>query len=216
MGDEARRSAEARGGAGADGRAELRPAVFIDRDGTLIQEREYLSDPEGVSLVPGVPRALKDLRAAGYALVVVTNQSGIARGLYTEEEYRAVAERIDRELADAGTGVDATYYCPHHPEASGPCACRKPGTEMHRRAARDLGLVVERSWYVGDKVKDVLPARSLGGEGILVRTGFGAEQEERLPPEFRVAENFPDAARTILAETTPDGAAAGGAPRGTP
>lgn len=185
---------------------ELRPAVFIDRDGTLIQEREYLADPDGVELVPGVPRALKDLRAAGYALVVVTNQSGIARGLYREEDYRAVAERVDAELAEAGAPVDATYYCPHHPEFTGPCGCRKPGTDLHRRAARDLGLVLERSWFMGDKVKDVLPARTLGGEGILVRTGFGGEEEARLPSDFRVAENLPAAVRIILAETQPDGA----------
>lgn len=187
----------------ASGRDRLRPAVFMDRDGTLIQEREYLADPEGVELVPGTPGALKELRAAGFALVVVTNQSGIARGYYSEEDYRAVAERIDRELEAAGAPLDGTYHCPHHPEFSEPCGCRKPGTELHRRAARDLGLVPERSWYVGDKVKDVLPARELGGEGILVRTGFGGEEEDRLPAGFRVARDLPAAARIILAAGTP-------------
>ena len=180
---------------------DLRPAVFIDRDGTLIREREYLADPDGVELVPGTAAALRDLRSAGYALVVTTNQSGIARGYYTEDDYRAVARRIDEELEAAGAPLDATYYCPHHPEFGEPCDCRKPGTGMHRRAARELGLVAERSWFVGDKVKDVLPARELGGKGILVRTGFGAEEEARLPSEFAVAEDFPGAARRILAET---------------
>lgn len=187
---------------------ELRPAVFLDRDGTLIQEREYLADPAGVELVPGVPGALKELRAAGYALVVVTNQSGIARGYYTEDQYRAVAERIDAELAEAGAPVDATYYCPHHPEHTAPCACRKPGTGMHRRAARELGLVLERSWYVGDKVKDVLPARTLGGDGILVRTGYGAEEEGALPSDFSVADDLPAAARRILGRTSSGGSGA--------
>lgn len=177
---------------------ELRPAVFLDRDGTLIREREYLADPEGVELVRGAAEALRRLRDAGYALVVVTNQSGIARGYYSEAEYRAVADRIDEELGSAGVPVDGTYHCPHHPAHSFPCACRKPGTGMHRRAARELGLLLERSWYVGDKVKDVLPARELGGEGILVRTGFGREQEPRLPPQFEVAEDLPAAASLIL------------------
>lgn len=175
-----------------------RPAVFIDRDGTLVQERKYLADPEGVELVPGVPDALKALRNAGYVLVVITNQSGIARGYYTEEEYRAVAERLDRVLGEAGAPVDATFYCPHHPAHTGPCACRKPGTGMHRLASRRLELAPERSWFIGDKVKDVLPARTLKGEGILVRTGFGSDQEGRLPDEFHVADDLCAAARIIL------------------
>lgn len=177
-----------------------RPAVFIDRDGTLIQERKYLADPDGVKLVPGVPDALRALRDAGYALIVTTNQSGIARGYYTEDDYRAVARRLDRILEGEGAPVDATYHCPHHPEFDGPCECRKPGTGMHERAAREHGLDPARSWFLGDKVKDVLPARSLGGEGILVRTGFGAEEEPRLPEGFRVADDLPGAARIILRE----------------
>lgn len=175
-----------------------RPAVFVDRDGTLLRERAYVDDPDDVDLVPGTPRALRALRRAGYALVVVTNQSGIARGLYTEEEYHAVARRVDAELAAAGAGVDATRYCPHHPDFTGPCECRKPGTLMHRTAARELDLALDRSWFVGDKVKDVLPARKLGGEGILVRTGFGRREEPDLPEGFRVAEDLPDAVRIIL------------------
>ncbi len=190
---------------GTDGR---RPAVFIDRDGTLIQEREYLADPDGVELVPGVPEALEALRQAGYVLVVTTNQSGIARGYYTEEEYRAVAKRLDEVLEAEGTPVDATFYCPHHPDHTGPCACRKPGTGMHMQAARELDLDPVRSWFVGDKVKDVLPARTLGGRGgVLVRTGFGSEEEDRLPEGFRAADDLLGAARTILEEDGVEGGA---------
>jgi D-glycero-D-manno-heptose 1,7-bisphosphate phosphatase len=178
----------------------LRRAVFVDRDGTLIVERSYLSDPAGVHLVPGSTEALAALRAAGFGLVLVTNQSGIALGHYTEDDYRAVAARLDALLAAAGVQFDAVYYCVHHPDVSGPCECRKPGTGMHRRAARALGLDLARSFYLGDKVTDVLPTLELGGQGVLVRTGYGREQEARVPPGTWIAEDLQGAARRILEE----------------
>ena len=110
-------------------------AVCFDRDGTLIQGKVYLSDPRQVVLLPGVATALRDLREAGFALVVVTNQSGIARGLYSEDEYRTVAKRLDDLLAESGSPVDATMYCPHHPDFAPACECRKPATGMYQRAA---------------------------------------------------------------------------------
>ena len=177
-----------------------RSAVFLDRDGTLVEERDYLADPEEVTLVPGAARALAELHAAGLALVVVTNQSGIARGLYREEDYQAVAARIEALLADEGVRLDAVFHCPHHPDHSGPCACRKPGTGMHRRAATELGLSLKDSWFVGDKPSDVEPARLLGGRAILVRTGYGREWEGSLSPEVGVADDLPAAARRILEE----------------
>lgn len=175
-----------------------RRAAFLDRDGTLMVEREYLSDPEDVELVPGTVEALRDLRAAGLGVVVVTNQSGIARGLYTEEDYHAVDRRLQAVLSASGVQPDATRYCPHHPEFTGPCECRKPGTGMYRDAARELDLTLEGSYYVGDRVKDVLPARTLGGTGILVRTGYGGEEEARLPDGFHVVDDLPGAARLIV------------------
>ena len=192
----------------------LRPAVFVDRDGTLIAERDYLADPAGVSLVPGALGALASLRAAGFALVVVTNQSGIARGLYRIEDYRAVAERLDAVLAEAGVPVDGTYFCPHHPDYTGPCECRKPGVGMYVRAAGELGLDLRASWYVGDKITDVLPALGLGGRGILVRSGYGGELEAAAPGPVTVVDDLPAAAELILAlrpgptgALTPPGAA---------
>ena len=176
----------------------LRPAVFIDRDGTIIVERSYLADPAGVHLVPGTAQALSELRAAGFVLVTVTNQSGIALGLYSEDDYRAVAARIDEILTDAGAPVDGTEYCPHHPKHTGPCDCRKPATGMHRRAAADLGVDLARSFYVGDKVTDVLPALALGGQGILVRTGYGVEHEGDVPAGTWVADDLRGAATLIL------------------
>lgn len=177
----------------------LRPAVFVDRDGTLIVERSYLADPEGVHLVPGATSALVDLRRAGFALVTVTNQSGIALGLYDPSDYRAVAARVEEVLEAAGAPVDATEHCPHHPEVTGPCECRKPGTGMHRRAAAALGIDLARSYYVGDKVTDVLPALELGGQGILVRTGYGRDHEPSLPEGAWVADDLRAAADRILA-----------------
>lgn len=146
----------------------LRAAAFLDRDGTLIRDAHFLRDPAQVELLPGVPAALRALRDAGYALVVVTNQSGIARGMLRESDYEATRMRLDELLAAHGVTLDASYHCPHHPDVTGPCDCRKPGTELHRRAASALGLDVTRSLYLGDRWRDVAPALTLGGRGILI------------------------------------------------
>ncbi len=179
-------------------------AVFLDRDGTVIRERHYLADPDGVELLPGVTEALRALRDAGFALVMVTNQSGIARGRITEEAYRRVAERVTEVLAAEGVSLDATYLCPHHPERMPPCDCRKPGVGMYRAAERELGVAPEDSWYVGDRVSDVLPAVELGGRGILVRTGYGREEEGRIPEGIVVADDLGAAARLILRTSSLD------------
>ena len=174
-----------------------RSAVFLDRDGTLITERHYLSDPDRVELVEGAVEALAALRAAGHLLVVVTNQSGIAKGLYTLEDYHRVAAEVDRRLAAAGVPLDATFFCPHHPDIQPPCACRKPATGMYFQAAEDLGIDLPASWYVGDKVSDVRPGVELGGRSILVRTGHGRDHEADVPAGTRVVDALPDAARLI-------------------
>lgn len=173
-----------------------RPAVFLDRDGTIIDEVEYLSDPDGVRLLPGAADALRRLRSAGYALVVVTNQSGIARGLYTEAEFRAVQKRLEQMLADHDVVLDAVYHCPHHPDFTGPCECRKPGPGMYRAAAAMLDLDTAASIYVGDRVSDVLPALSAGGTGFLVRTGYGAAQVD-VPAGIRVIDDLAELAEIL-------------------
>lgn len=184
------------------------PAVFLDRDGTLIRDTHYPSDPEEVELLPGVPEALRLIRSLGYRLVVVTNQSGLARGLVTPEQYQAVAARVDQLLERAGSKVDATFFCPHHPEWSGPCDCRKPGLGMHRDAARNLRLDLARSWYVGDKAADVLPALETGGRGLLVRTGKGAAVEAagEVPEGVEVVDDLLAASARIRAADDPGGA----------
>lgn len=177
-----------------------RPAVFLDRDGTIIAEKSYLADPDRVDLIPGSAEAMRRLRDAGFVLVVVTNQSGIARGLYQEADYHAVAARVDELLAAHGATPDETRYCPHHPDVTGPCDCRKPDTGMHRRAAANLDIDLVASFYVGDKATDVLPARALGGQGILVRTGYGVEQEASVPDGTWVVDDLASAADRILGE----------------
>jgi len=177
----------------------LRPAVFVDRDGTMIAERSYLADPAGVHLVPGVLEALADLQRDGFVLVTVTNQSGVARGLYAESDYHAVAARLIEILEGGGVRVDRTEYCLHHPDVTGPCTCRKPGTGMHRRAAAALGIDPAASYYIGDKATDVIPAVELGGQGILVRTGYGREQEGWVPAGTWVADDLRAAADMVIA-----------------
>jgi D-glycero-D-manno-heptose 1,7-bisphosphate phosphatase len=176
------------------------PAVFLDRDGTLIRDADYLADPDRVELLPGVVDALELFREAGFRRVVVTNQSGIARGLYSESDYRAVAARLDEVLGAAGSGVELTLYCPHHPDFTGPCDCRKPSTGMHEEAAGELGLDLARSFYVGDKRTDVEVAEKLGGKGILVRTGYGRDTEAAggLPEGVVVVDDLFAAARHVV------------------
>lgn len=176
----------------------LRRAVFLDRDGTVIADADYLADPERLELIAGADVAIRRLKQAGFAVVLVTNQSGIARGLYTEADYHAVAARLDEVLGSLEASVDGTYYCPHHPDFDEPCDCRKPGTGLYLRAAREHGLDPAASWYVGDKLTDVLPARALGGKGILVRTGYGAGEEGRLPAGVAAVDDVSRAADLIL------------------
>jgi D-glycero-D-manno-heptose 1,7-bisphosphate phosphatase len=145
-----------------------RPAVFIDRDGTIVRDLHYLNDPERVEIIPGAIVAMARLKAAGFAVVVVTNQSGIARGLITVAEYELVRARVDWLMAAGGGGLDATYMCPHHPAITGPCDCRKPGPALFRRAASDLGLDLTRSVLIGDRWRDVAPAAMVGARGVLV------------------------------------------------
>jgi D-glycero-D-manno-heptose 1,7-bisphosphate phosphatase len=147
-----------------------RPAVFLDRDGTIIPDLEYVSKPERISLLFGVSTTIHRLNLARIPVVVVTNQSGIARGMFTVDDYLAVARKIDQLLASDGAHIDATYYCPHHPDFTGPCECRKPNVGMFRDAAANHGIDLGRSLYVGDRWRDLAPARTLGGRPILVRS----------------------------------------------
>jgi D-glycero-D-manno-heptose 1,7-bisphosphate phosphatase len=153
----------------------VRPAVFLDRDGTVVEDVGYLGESARMRLLPGAAAAIRRLNTAGWAVLVVTNQSGIARGLLSVDDYRRTERRLDELLEQEGACLDAQYFCPHLPEISGRCDCRKPGTLLYRQAAERFDLDLGRSWWVGDRARDVLPAEALGGRGILLR---GANESE--------------------------------------
>lgn len=160
----------------------------------------YLADPGLVRLLPGAADAVARLTAAGWTVVVVTNQAGIARGLITPAQYAAVEARVVELVAAAGGRIDATYHCPHHPDFTGPCDCRKPGLASYRAAAADLGLDLAASWWVGDRPADVEPARRLGGRAVLVRTGHGEDHAvDARAAGVPVVADLPAAAALILA-----------------
>jgi histidinol-phosphate phosphatase family protein len=175
-------------------------AVFLDRDGTLVDDPGYLRDPSRVALLPGAAEAVRKLADAGFRVVVVTNQSGIARGLVTLEEYQRVATRVAELLAAAGASLHAVYMCPHQPEKTGPCDCRKPAVGSYRRAARDLDLDLAQSVWIGDRMTDLEPARTFGGRAILVLTGLGARVDDDLGAVgVEVAPDLARAADRVLA-----------------
>jgi D-glycero-D-manno-heptose 1,7-bisphosphate phosphatase len=178
----------------------LRRAAFLDRDGTLIEDRHFLADPDGIVLLPNAAAAVRALNAADILAIVVTNQSGIARGLITEEQYDATAERLRDAFESAGAQIDGMYHCPHFPDISGPCECRKPGTLLHRRAAAEHGIDLERSAYIGDRLRDVQPASALRGQGILVAGRHTpAAERDRAAADYAVVDSLSDAVRAVLA-----------------
>ncbi len=176
-----------------------RPAVFLDRDGTLVEERPYLHDPERVALMPDATAALSRLARAGFALVVVTNQAGVARGLYGEDAVERVHRRLRELLAAGGVVLDGIRYCPHHPDGlmaayARACRCRKPGPGMLEAAARDLELDLAASYLVGNDPADVGAALAAGATPLFVTTGQATGQP---PPEAVAA--FPSLAAAVEA-----------------
>jgi len=152
-------------------------AVFLDRDGTIVSDPGFLREPGKVRLLPGAGEAIRRLNQAGWLVVTVTNQSGIARGLYDQAAYSAVQRRVAELLGAHTAHLDGAYLCPHHPEITGPCQCRKPGPKLFRDAQTALGIDFAQAYWVGDRLSDVEPARALAGQaarGILVETGDGA------------------------------------------
>ena len=175
-----------------------RRAVFLDRDGVLVRERDYLSDPSQLSVLPGVPQALKSLREAGFTLVVVTNQSGVARGYFTLATLGKIHRELKRRLAKGGAKWDALYFSPHAADSAHPW--RKPGVGMLKAAKKRFGLDLKASYFVGDTTTDVQTARNAGCVPILVRTGYGGRDGRH--PEAKpdkVCRDLAAAAKWILA-----------------
>lgn len=168
------------------------PAVFLDRDGTLMHDADYCSDPKQVRVFPGVPDALRQLKDKSYKLIIATNQSGIGRGFFSVEQYRAVEAEVLRQLGD--NLIAATYFCPDVPGK--PSKCRKPAPGMILDAARDHDLDLERSFLIGDKEIDAECAHNAGIRAIRVETGFDRETEGSCADW--VAKDLPAAAEIIL------------------
>ncbi|MFN2635735.1 MAG: D-glycero-alpha-D-manno-heptose-1,7-bisphosphate 7-phosphatase [Gemmatimonadaceae bacterium] len=154
-------------------------AVFLDRDGTVMEDAHYIKSPDQVRLIPGAAAAVRRINEAGVPVIVVTNQSGIARGIFTNADYEAVRSRFESLLAAEGAHIDRSYYCPDHPSVSGPSACRKPGTKMFEEALRDFGLHANRVAYLGDRWRDISVARKLGGRGIMIPSAMTTEDDRQ-------------------------------------
>ncbi len=172
-------------------------AVFLDRDGTINEDTGYIDSPERLVIIDGVFSAIKRLNSKGFKVVVITNQSGVARGYFSKEAADAVNKRLEDVLKKNGAHLDGIYYCPHHPDDN--CECRKPKTGMLEKAKKDLHIDFEKSYVVGDKVSDVEIARKIGGKGILVLTGAGKDEEGKLlhKPSY-IANDLKDAVEWII------------------
>ena len=173
----------------------LSPAVFIDRDGTIMQDADYCSDPQQVKIFPRVAEALRRLKSKGFKLIIITNQSGIGRGFFTVEQYRAVEAEVLRQLGDGL--IDATYFCPDVPGQHS--SCRKPAPGMIVEATREHQIDLARSFLIGDKEIDAECGRNVGVCTIRVRTGFDRETAGSMADW--VAEDLPAAAEIILNTT---------------
>jgi D-glycero-D-manno-heptose 1,7-bisphosphate phosphatase len=187
-----------------------RPAVFLDRDGTLTDEVGYVNHPSRLRLLPRSAEAIRRLNAAAVPAVVVTNQAGIARGYFSQDVLDAVNATLVAQLAEAGARLDGIYVCPHHPTEGAPpyrarCECRKPKPGLLRRAAAELGLDLARSTMIGDKPSDLLPGREVGAATVLVLTGYGRGEWEYHRERFEVkpdhvADDLLDAVEWALAQ----------------
>lgn len=186
----------------------LRRAVFLDRDGTLNEEVGYICDAAQFRLYQFAAEAVRLIKEAGWLAVIITNQAGIARGLFNEEFLARLHEQMKAELSFAGAEIDAIYYCPHYPtEGEAPyrqeCDCRKPKPGMLNQAAKDLHIDLSASVVIGDRFRDLAMAQAVGARSVLVLTGYGREELERdaaIWPQQpdHVAENLLDAVRWVL------------------
>lgn len=174
---------------------DLKAAVFLDRDGTINEQMGYINHSCRFQLLPGAAKAIKRLNDAGIPVVVISNQSGLARGYFPEELLVTVHEKMTRLLAEEGAHVDGIYYCPHHPEAKeerfrATCNCRKPKPGLVLQAAEEMNLDPKRSYVVGDRWSDIKTAANCGARSILVRTGYGRGDEQYIGPHQEIQPDF--------------------------
>ena len=180
--------------------------VFLDRDGTINVEVSYLHRVEDVQLIKNVPEAINLLNHNGYKVIVLSNQSGVARGYFSEEDVRGVNREIDRLIRLKGGEIEDFYFCPHYlggkiQKYAIQCSCRKPGIGMIGRAAQDYDIDISNSYMIGDKASDVKMANNAGCRSILVKTGYGLEECSNIAIEADfIAEDLLDAAKWIIGE----------------
>jgi len=176
-----------------------KPAIFLDRDGTINIEKNYLHKIEDWEWIPGAIDAIRMINEMGFLVVVVTNQAGIARGYYEEEEVHALHEHVDRLLEVQNAKIDAYYICPHHPDYSDDqdCTCRKPESGMLLLAKKELNIDLSKSWLIGDKLSDVEAAKNIGVRAILVKTGYGRTEEKKLGLKVMSSSNILSAIKRI-------------------
>jgi D-glycero-D-manno-heptose 1,7-bisphosphate phosphatase len=180
----------------------MKRAVFLDRDGTINVEKEYLYQTADFEFIPGAQEAIRLLNQAGIMVVVVTNQSGVARGYYTEDDVENLHRHIAAELEKSGAHVDVWLYCPHHPDGRGsyalPCDCRKPSPGMLQEAARRYDIDLEHSTMIGDKQADIEAGKAVGCRTILVRTGYGSKEEQHIASQTVVCDDLLSAVTSLL------------------
>lgn len=175
----------------------MRPFIFFDRDGTLIEDRGYTYRLADYAPLAGAYEAVADARAAGFGVAIVTNQSGIARGKFTSDDLGRFHAHLEADFAAHGAPLDAVFFCPHAPDAG--CACRKPAPGLLQRAQQTLGADLARSWVIGDRALDVELAARAGCRAVLVATGEGARERANLPPDTRFASDVRAAVRELSA-----------------
>lgn len=163
--------------------SKLPGAVFLDRDGTVMEDAHYIKSPADVRLLPGAAAAVRRINEAGIPVIIVTNQSGIARGIITVKDYEAVRSRLESLLGAEGAHIDASYYCPHLPGDPPTCNCRKPGTALFEQAISDFRLDPAGVAYIGDRARDVTVSTKLGGRGIMIASPVTSDDDRRQAQE---------------------------------
>ncbi|KPJ69609.1 hypothetical protein AMJ44_03125 [candidate division WOR-1 bacterium DG_54_3] len=182
----------------------MNKAVFLDRDGTIVEDVGYMNTPEQIKFIPGAIEAIKMLNEGGYKVVIISNQAGVARGLITEDMLQTIDKTLHKWILHGGAHLDGIYYCPHHPEHGvypykQVCECRKPHPGLIKRAHRDLNINLSQSYMIGDKASDVQAGKNAGTKTVFVTSGRGKEEKEKLKikPDH-VADNLLEAVKWVL------------------
>lgn len=174
--------------------------VFMDRDGTINVEKKYLYKISDWEWIPKAKKSIKLLKENNFKIIIISNQSGISRGLFSEKDLYILNNFINSELYKINTKIDAFYHCPHHPSFNIKCDCRKPGSGLIKKAAKELNIDLNRSWMIGDKKIDIMAGQDLGIKTILVRTGYGKKEEKKISIEQIVLPSIYESAKFILAQ----------------